>query len=326
MPTLKEIEHGLRERLAELSRVRDHERALRERAKAKIEDEAISAGNNNSIGEVLDDLLIELGLHGRPRDVSVIMSIENRQTINPAQVRDIYVGGGQAYGAYQNITEALLFTTFDVAVAVSVPRDHDGCACDIPITEATIEANVGRLPAGVERVDTTIKWCGFNSYPYTTSADEESRCRNYRALRNQQKAEAHDSPTVQVCEFGHEYIEPHRHIFYRNGDITYSVRADYEPNAPSVTVPGWYGTGAQVGQPVPGTPPPPGEYNPDDPHRLLACEMPGHPLNGAHLHWRNPIDGHVTWSRNLDYESANATKVDGLFTRDATILGTVHTE
>lgn len=321
MPTLKEIEAGLRARLDELSRTRDDERAKRERAKTKVEDEAISSGNNNSIGETLDDLLIELGLHGRPREVNQQLHVEVRQNVPPHQVRDIYIGGMQMFGAYQDITESVLYTTFRVGVGVMVPRDHDGCACDIAFDTALLPNIVGRLPDTAEIVDTTTMWCGYNSYPYTNGADEESRCRNYAALRAQQKVDAHDSPTVQQCEFAHQYIEPHRHIFYRNGDVTYSVRSDYVPDPPSVMVPGWYGVGAQVGQPIPGTP---GEYNPADPHRLLRCDAAGHPLNRAHLHWVRNDGADLTYSRDLHHESNTAERVPGLFTRESDLVGTVY--
>jgi len=128
---------------------------------------------------------------------------------------------------------------------------------------------------------------------------------------------------VQQCTQGHQYTEPHRHIFYANGDVTYSVREDYTVEPPHVRVPGWYGTGVQVGQPIPGTPEPPSAYSEADPNRLLACESAGHPLNGAHLHWtRN--DGEVTYSRDLHHESNHATKVPGLFTRESDLVGTVY--
>jgi hypothetical protein len=324
MPTLKDIETGLRERLAELTTVQETERAKRERAKMKVEDEAISAGNNNSIGESLDDLLIELGLHGRPRDVSVWLGVETRQTIRANNVRDTYINGMQPYGAYQQITEASLYITFDIGLSVSVPRDHDGCACDIPIPPDTFDSQLGRMPEGVEVVDTTTKWCGFNAYPFTRDADEESRCRNYRALREQQKAEAHDSPTVQECTHGHGYTEPHRHIFYRNGDVTYSVRADYEPDEPSVVVPGWYGTGTQVGQPVPGTP---GEYNAADPYRVLPCNESGHPHSLVHAHWRRENTENISFTRDLYYVSNDgATRILGIFSRDSERVGNLHTD
>jgi hypothetical protein len=324
MPTLREIETGLRERLAELSRVRDDERAKRERARMKVEDEAISAGNNNSIGESLDELLIELGLHGRPRDVSQLITVEVRQTVPPSQVRDIYVGGSQVYGAYNNIIESCLYTTFDIGLSVMVPRDHDGCACDIAISDEMMESHLGRMPAGVEVVDTTVKWCGYNAYPYTTDANMESRCRNYRTAREQEKADAHDFPTVQECKHAHSYIEPHRHIFYRNGDVTYSVRADYEPDPPSVTVPGWYGSGTQVGQPVPGTP---GEYNAADPNRVLPCSESGHPHSLVHAHWRREGATGITYTRDLYYVSNDgATRIPGIFSRDIDRVGNLHTD
>ena len=323
IPTLREIEVGLRQRLADLTTLRDAEREKREAAKVKVEQTAIAAANNNSIGEAADDLLIELGLHGRPRDVSQLVTVEVRQTVRPEQVRDIYIGGSQPYGAYMNITESSLFTSFEVNLSVQVPRDHEGCACDIPVPVDTMDAHLGRMPVGVEVVDTTLKWCGYNGYPYTSHADMENRCRNYRTIRAAEQAETHDDPLVQRCIYGHDYTEPHRHIYYRNGDVTYSLSPDYTPVAPSVVAPGWYHTGSQVGQPIPGTPEPETGYNEDDPHRLLACTSAGHPLSEVHLHWQREGNTGLTFTRDLDYVSRDgATQVMGLFTRDGSIVGT----
>lgn len=321
MPTLREIEAGLRARLAELSRVSGSEREARAAARARVERVAQEAASNNSIGEAADDLLEELGLHGRPREVTVLVSVELRQTIPPGHVRDIYINGMQVHGAYQNITECSIYTTFDIGVAQAVPRNHEGCACSIPITDVMITNSIGNLPATVQVVDTTVKWCGYNGYPYTNTPDMENACLTYRALRAQQQADAHDSPVVQACEFGHQYIEPHRHIFYRNGDVTYSVRDDYEPTPPSVRLPGWYGTGVLVGQPIPSTEEPlvPVEQT------VERCSVSGHPISDVHVHVQFENREHPSYSRNLDYTSEDSEVVlPGWFSRDEAVVGTQH--
>lgn len=316
IPTLREIEQGLRQRLADLTALREAEQEKRERAKEKVEQVAISAGNNNSIGESLDDLLVELGLHGRPRAVSQMISVEVRQTVPIPSVRDLYVGGNHVYGAYMNVTECTLYTTFDVGLSVMVPRDHEGCACDLTPTQEAFDNHLGRLPEGVEVVDTTTKWCGYNAYPFTRDSEEPNACRNYRAMREAEKAAAHDDPLVQQCTQGHQYTDPHRHIFYANGDVTYSVREDYTVDHPHVRVPGWYGTGVQVGQPIPGTPEPVVE------ERVQQCEIGGHPRTNLHLHWQDE-DGNVTYTRDLNWIAGAGYTRLGVFCRDADRVGGV---
>lgn len=320
MPTLREIEQGLRERVAELSRVRDEEAAQRDRARAKVEEVATRAGNDNSIGESLDELLVELGLHGRPIRSNVHVHVEHRQRIVNHTVRDLRVGGSAMWAAYQNLSQpAWLHTTSLLLISQSVPRDHDGCACSLPITPEQIRSILGSAPEGVEQVDVQVLKCGFADYPHTNDSERPSACLTLRATREREKAEAHDDPLVQQCTFGHGHLQPHRHLFYTNGEVSYTMREDWTSDATAMVVPGWYGSGVQVGQPIPGTP------EPDAP-RVQQCEVEQHPSYERHKHVLFPPNDVPAYTPNMAYAvSGSEVLVDGVFSRDADVVGTLLT-
>lgn len=311
MPTLKEIEQGLRDRLAELSRVRDAEAEQRAAAKAKVERVAQDAASNNSIGSAADDLLEELGLHGRPLHVTVYVDIEHKQTVPAGSARDVRVSdGNQLWAAYQNVSEVSIYTTSRIGISVPIPRNPDertGCGCSVPITDDWIEAQTGRPPGSVERVDVTVVQCSMNQYPYTQSAETPCACLTMRRTREIQIAEAHDSPLVQQCQHDHRYQQPHRHIFYPNGDITYTSQQNYVPPDFATMTPGWYGTDGQVGQPVPGTP----EPEPPNEHTVQVCTQ-GHPER-VHWHFHDTTDVSRRAYDEVGAEPDGWTKEPGVF-------------
>ena len=163
MPTLAEIEAGLRARFAQLSEIAADEEAKRVKVRRLITRTAHVAGNNNSIGESLDELLIELGLEPRPLHITVTARVTFREKLaNIYVVRDAHV-----WNSYGNLQSAVVETTSTIGFTHEVPRDHDGCACTFPIPPELVTQHVGTIPDNVELVGVEPIRCGFSEYPHT---------------------------------------------------------------------------------------------------------------------------------------------------------------
>ena len=325
MPTLAEIEAGLREKLAELSRTRDDEETQRAKVRRLITRTAHQQGTDNSIGEALDDLLIELGLEPRPLQISTTIRVVHRQVLaSPHSIREM---SPNPWASYQALHSAVVETTTDVGVNVQVPRQgHDGCACSIPVTDQQIEGMLGVMPDTVERVSIEAVRCGMSEYPYSSSRTEPNRCVNVRAAHEKTRAEAHDDPLVQTCSiYGHP-TERHWHVQFPNGDIEYLREVDNRdsiyPNTHLLA--GCYARGSSVvGQPV--VPEPEPEPEPEvvaDLARVQECTHPLHRSSGLHAHW--DAGDSVTYSDDFNYVSTHSERIPGVFSQDADLVGGLH--
>jgi hypothetical protein len=319
MATLAEIERGLRERLAELTTVRDRERSTRERAKDKIADTARTAASNNGIGERLDDLLVDLGLEPRPLKISRVVDIVHRQAISGERLRDMRTP--QPWVAYQNLeVPVMIESTTRQMFEVDIPRDHDGCACTLDLTDEVIAGTLGYKPEGVERVSITPVRCAKDGPPW--SNEEGSGCATVRT-RNEMLMLLDEGEVVRQCRIGSHAAARHRHLLTDAGGVTYHI-VGREYTGDFTPMPGEWGIGDIVGQPV--TPPPEAETDveeddeePVDTTRVQECEVPGHRAGGIHAHWDT---GHsITYSDDLDYESETSTRVPGVFSADADLVG-----
>lgn len=267
MPTLSEIEAGLREKLAELSRVRDDEAETRDKMRRLITRTAHTQGNDNSIGESLDDLLITLGLEPRPLRITATFRVVHRQMMaTPHGIRDI--SPHTPWAAYQNLHSTVIETATDAVLTVEVPRQgHDGCACEFTPTDQQFNGVLGAPPDTVERVSITALRCGMSEYPYSSSRNEPNRCVNVAAAHRRMREEAKDDPMVQSCSiYGHP-TERHWHCQFPNGDIEYvRVQETWEQFYPqSVLMLGCYARGVDVvGQPVVPEPEPVVDEDDDD--------------------------------------------------------------
>jgi hypothetical protein len=321
MPTLAEIEAGLRSRCTELQQVRDSEEVQREKVRRIITRTAHQQGTDNAIGESLDDLLIQLGLEPRPLQISATFRVVHRQVLpSPHSIREI---SPNPWAAYQNLQSSVVETTSEVTTIVEVPRQgHDGCACSIPVTEEKLDGALGIPPDTVERVSIETVRCGMSEYPYSTSRNEPNRCVNVAAAHRKTREEAHDDPLVQSCSiYGHP-VERHWHVQHTNGDIEYvRVQETWEQIYPqSHLLAGCYARGTDVvGQPVVPEPEPEVEVAEV---RVQECLFTAHRGGGVHAHWDT---GHsVTYSDDLHYVSQTSERVPGVWSRDADLVGGVH--
>ena len=315
MPTLREIEQGLRERLAEVSRVRDGEATKRERAKAKVTEVAHQRGNVNGIGASLDDLLAELGLPTRPLRISRTVQVEFRQEFPARHMRDLRLPNHDLpHNAYGDVQQAWLGHTARVSYEVTVERDGDGCGCDLPVEQR----HLGTPPEGVTLVSVTPWSCSMPNNDTMTPHP----CRSQRERAAAGMAAAHDDPLIQPCTHGHRYTNPHRHLYYPDGSVTYAVRPDFE-NPDATAVPGWYVVGDLVGTPVPGTVVDPDPD--DDMMRVQQCDIVTHPAHAIHIHvqFTNLDPDHIpSYSRDLHYEvQGDEAVLPGRFCRDADRVG-----
>lgn len=316
IPTLREIEAGLRARCTELEQVRNTEAGQREKMRRLITRTAHTQGNDNSIGEALDNLLIELSLPARPHKVTATVAVVHRQPLADAsRLRDM---SNAPWVTWQNLSRVVVESTTELAVVQEIPREQQsGCACQVPVTDAQMAAILGTKPSDVEVVSLTPRRCTMAEYPWSQGRDEPVRCVTVRAEHEQVRAQAHDDPLVQACSTYPHSAERHFHWQYPNGELAYSVSPDATFDS-AVRLPGVYSRNGVAGEPV-------AEPETVDLTRVQACVIGSHPNHARHVHVRFPNIDPVSipsYSRDLHYAvQRDEVLLPGVFSRDADVVG-----